>query len=85
MRRRCLGTLTRASVLTVESCRRCPRGADIELVENVESLVRSLSQQVDPTCPKCGSRKAKRTVSLVGLGEASANTILGASCDTGST
>ena len=44
------------------------------------SFARSLSQP-----PKCGSRTVKRTISLIGIGKASANTIFGASRDTGST
>jgi positive regulator of sigma E activity len=36
--------------------------------------VRFLSQQTDPTCGKCGSRKVKRTMSLIRLGKTSANT-----------
>jgi len=56
-----------------------------ECNEGFELFVRSLAQQVNPTCPNCGSHKVKRAISLFGLGKASANTTLGASCDTGST
>jgi putative FmdB family regulatory protein len=56
-----------------------------ECDEDFELFVRSLSQQANPTCPKCGSGEVKRRVSLIGLGKASAGTTRGASCDTGST
>jgi|GEM_PF-2109007 len=85
MRQRCRGTLTVRRVLTVERGRRCwSGGADIALVEESESFARSLSQQTDPASPKCGSRTVKRTISLIGIGKASANTTFGALCDTGS-
>ena len=58
-------------------CEECD--ADFEL------FVRSLSQQADPTCPKCGSHRVKKAISLFGVGKASANSALGASCDSGST
>jgi putative FmdB family regulatory protein len=56
-----------------------------ECDEGFELFVRSLSQQADPTCPTCGSRKVRKEISLFGLGRASASTTVGASCDTGST
>jgi putative FmdB family regulatory protein len=56
-----------------------------ECDEDLKLFVRSHSQQADPTCPKWGSRKVKRTISRFGLGKASANTTLGASCDNRST
>jgi hypothetical protein len=59
-------------------------GADIALMEDSVSFARSLSQQADPASPKCGSRTVKRTISLIGIGKASANTTFGALCDTGS-
>jgi predicted metallo-beta-lactamase superfamily hydrolase len=60
-------------------------GPDIALVEGFELFVRSVSQQAHLTGRKCGSPKVKRTVLLIGLGQASANTAFGASCATGST
>ena len=56
-----------------------------ECEEGFELFVRSLSQQADPTCPKCGSPKVRRAISLFGLGKASASIASSASCDTGST
>jgi putative FmdB family regulatory protein len=58
-------------------CEECDEGFDL--------FVRSLSQQADPTCPKCGSHKVKRAISLFGLARASTGTTSGASCDIGST
>jgi putative FmdB family regulatory protein len=56
-----------------------------ECDEGFELFVRSLSQQADPTCPDCGSRKVRKEISLFGLSKAGASTTVGASCDTGST
>jgi putative FmdB family regulatory protein len=53
--------------------------------EDFELFVRSVSQQANPTCPRCGSRRVKKAVSLLGLGKASGSSVLGASCDSGST
>jgi putative FmdB family regulatory protein len=39
-----------------------------ECHERFELLVRSSAQQATPTCPKCGSGKVKRAMSLFGVG-----------------
>ena len=53
--------------------------------EGFELFVRSPSQQVNPTCPACRSHRVKKAISLFGVGKASGNSTLGASCDSGST
>jgi putative FmdB family regulatory protein len=58
-------------------CEECD--ADFEL------FVRSLSQQADPSCPRCGSHRVKKAISLFGVGRVTGNSALGASCDSGST
>jgi len=58
-------------------CEECD--ADFEL------FIRSLSQPADPTCPKCGSHKVKKAISLFGVSKASSSSTLGVSCDSGST
>jgi putative FmdB family regulatory protein len=58
-------------------CEECD--ADFEL------LVRSLSQQADPGCPRCGSHRVKKAISLFGVGTGTSNSALDASCDSGST
>jgi putative FmdB family regulatory protein len=58
-------------------CEECD--ADFEL------FVRSLSQQADPSCPRCGSHRVKKAISLFGVGRVTSNSALGASCDSGST
>jgi putative FmdB family regulatory protein len=39
-----------------------------ECDEPFEVFVRSSSQQTKPTCPKCGSQRVKKAVSLFGVG-----------------
>lgn len=39
-----------------------------ECGEGFELFVRSPSRQVEPTCPKCGSQRVKKSVSLFGVG-----------------
>jgi putative FmdB family regulatory protein len=56
-----------------------------ECGEGFELFVRSPSQAANPTCPKCGSQRVERAISLFGVGKASGNSTLGASCDSGST
>jgi putative FmdB family regulatory protein len=53
--------------------------------ESFEVFVRSPSRQADPTCPKCGSQKVKKAISLFGVSGATRSTASGASCSTGST
>jgi putative FmdB family regulatory protein len=52
--------------------------------EGFELFVRSPSRQVEPTCPKCGSKKVAKSVSLFGVGTTSGSA-LAASCSPGST
>ena len=49
-----------------------------------ELFVRSLCQVADPACPKCGSHKVKKALSLFGVGKASGSS-LRVSCDSDST
>jgi putative FmdB family regulatory protein len=56
-----------------------------ECDEQFQLFVRSLSRQVEPTCPRCGSHKVKKAISLFGLGKPGAGATMSASCDTGST
>ena len=53
--------------------------------EGFEVFVRSPSRQTDPTCPKCGSQKAKKAISLFGVGGTARSNTSGASCSPGST
>jgi putative FmdB family regulatory protein len=55
-----------------------------ECNEPFEVFVRSSSHKTNPTCPKCGSQKVKKAVSLFGVGGASGNS-LGGSCSSGPT
>lgn len=56
-----------------------------ECGEQFELFVRSTSQKAIPTCPKCGSQKARKDISLFGVGGASVNTqVSAASCAPGS-
>jgi putative FmdB family regulatory protein len=41
-----------------------------ECDEPFEVFVRLSSRQTDPTCPRCGSQKVKKAVSLFGVGGA---------------
>jgi putative FmdB family regulatory protein len=50
-----------------------------ECGEKFEKLVRSFTQQVIPTCPKCGSTGVNKAVSLFGVGGAD-NTSTAGSC-----
>ena len=52
-----------------------------ECDEKFELFVRSATQKAVPTCPKCGSNKARKNISLFGVGGTSANTqVSAASC-----
>ncbi len=56
-----------------------------ECGEQFELFVRSLTQKDAPTCPKCGSQKARKSVSLFGVGGASGgDQVSAASCAPGS-
>jgi putative FmdB family regulatory protein len=39
-----------------------------ECDEDFELFVRSASQKANPVCPKCGSKRVKKAVSLFGVG-----------------
>jgi putative FmdB family regulatory protein len=39
-----------------------------ECGEKFELFVRSATRKVVPTCPKCGSQKARKNISLFGVG-----------------
>ena len=39
-----------------------------ECGEKFELLVRSMAQQSAPTCPRCGSQKVRKAISLFGVG-----------------
>ena len=54
-----------------------------ECDEPFEVFVRSLSGEASPTCPKCGSQKVKKTVSLFGVGGAGSSVL--SSCSSGPT
>jgi putative FmdB family regulatory protein len=50
--------------------------------EGFELFVRSPSHQAEPICPKCGSRRVKKSISLVGVSRGSASAV---TCNPGST
>jgi putative FmdB family regulatory protein len=52
--------------------------------EDFELFVRSPSRQVEPTCPKCGSREVQKAVSLVGVGR-TGTSASAAACSSGPT
>jgi len=55
-----------------------------ECDERFELFVRSASQKRAPTCPKCGSQKVQKAISLFGLGGTSrGNEASAASCGPG--
>jgi putative FmdB family regulatory protein len=53
--------------------------------EGFEVFVRSVSGKADPTCPKCGSQKVKKAISLFGVATTAGSTAASASCSPGST
>jgi putative FmdB family regulatory protein len=55
-----------------------------ECGEGFEMFVRSASRQAEPKCPRCGSRRVKKSVSLFGVGRTSSDASA-ATCDPGST
>jgi putative FmdB family regulatory protein len=56
-----------------------------ECGEKFELFVRAAAQQAVPTCPKCGSHKARKNISLFGVGGAGeGNRVSAASCVSGS-
>jgi putative FmdB family regulatory protein len=56
-----------------------------ECNEGFELFVRSSSQKTNPSCPKCGSHKVRKAISLFGVGGASRIGTSGTSCESGST
>jgi putative FmdB family regulatory protein len=55
-----------------------------ECGEGFELFVRSLSRQLEPTCPKCGSKKVSKSVSLFGVG-GTGDSMSAPTCSPGST
>jgi putative FmdB family regulatory protein len=53
--------------------------------ERFELFVRSSSQKMNPSCPKCGSHRVRKAISLFGVGGARAVSTSGTSCESGST
>jgi len=51
--------------------------------ENFDLFVRSPAQQKTPTCPRCGSTNAKKSISLFGVGGGGSGRDAGASCGPG--
>jgi len=56
-----------------------------ECNEHFQVFVRSPSQQVKLTCPKCESDRVKKVVSLLGVSAAASSSTSAASCAPGST
>jgi len=55
-----------------------------ECGEKFELFVRSVAQQTDLTCPKCGSQRVQKAISLFGVGGASGGSRMSAaSCGPG--
>ena len=52
--------------------------------EGFEVFVRSPARQANPTCPKCGSQKVRKAISLFGLGRTKGKPSV-AACSPGST
>jgi putative FmdB family regulatory protein len=53
--------------------------------ERFELFVRSSAQRTTPICPKCGSAKVQKAVSLVGVAGTGSRSTSSASCQIGST
>jgi len=51
--------------------------------ETFDLFVRSATQRTEPACPKCGSTKVEKAVSLFGVGSSSASRDTGTSCGPG--
>jgi putative FmdB family regulatory protein len=56
-----------------------------ECDERFEVFVRSSAQQAAPTCPKCGSGKVQRAISVFGVGGTGSGGAADLSCQIGST
>ena len=53
--------------------------------EGFELFVRSASEKSPPACPKCGSTKVKKAISLFGVSASAGSRAASASCSPGST
>ena len=53
--------------------------------EGFELFVRSTAGKAPPTCPKCGSQKVQKAISLFGVAAAAGRPAASASCSPGST
>jgi putative FmdB family regulatory protein len=51
--------------------------------EDFDLFVRSATQRVEPECPRCGSTKVHKAISLFGVGGAGARSDSSASCGPG--
>jgi putative FmdB family regulatory protein len=51
-----------------------------ECDENFELFVRTAGQRNEPECPKCGSTRVRKAISLFGVGGSSSSTGSAASC-----
>ncbi len=51
--------------------------------EDFDLFVRSATQRKEPECPRCGSVKVKKAISLFGVGGAGASHNSSASCGPG--
>lgn len=51
--------------------------------ENFDLFVRSATQETKPECPRCGSSKVKKAISLFGVGGTGARHDTGLSCGPG--
>jgi putative FmdB family regulatory protein len=56
-----------------------------ECDEDFEVFVRSPSQRASPICPKCGSHRVRKAMSLFGVGGATSSRTSEASCSPGTT
>jgi putative FmdB family regulatory protein len=56
-----------------------------ECGKDFEVFVRSPSQQASPICPKCGSHRVRKAMSLFGVGGATSSRTSEASCSPGTT
>ena len=53
--------------------------------EAFEVFVRSISRQINLICPKCGSKKVKKALSLFGVGGTTGSNASNVSCAPGAT
>ena len=55
-----------------------------ECDERFELFVRSMTEQHTFTCPKCGSQRIRKNISLFGIGSTGGSVTSAASCNPGS-